>query len=145
VTIAPTRDFARIRELLTQPAQWEAASDDGSPPREAFAVNEDERIIYLEASGVGIFTLIPQNAVCYEIHCVANIARIKTATAALRAAIAWVFENTPARRIVAQIPARNRLAIELARRAGLQQYGTNYASFLKHGQLVDLILLGISK
>lgn len=144
VSVWPTRDFARIRELLTQPAQWDAATDDSAPAAAEFRPNEDERIVYLDA-GVGIFTLIPQNAICYEIHCGANIARIKTATAALKAAIAWMFENTRARRIIAQIPATNRLAIELARRAGLEQYGINPRSFSKRGELVDLVLLGISQ
>jgi RimJ/RimL family protein N-acetyltransferase len=145
IAVAPTRDFARIRELLAQPAQWDAATDDSAPAPKAFWPNEDERIIYLEAAAFGIFTMIPQNAICYEIHVAANIAQIKTATAALEAAIAWAFENTPARRIIAQIPATNRLAIALATRAGLVEFGRNPGSFLKRGELVDVHLLGISK
>jgi RimJ/RimL family protein N-acetyltransferase len=61
-----------------------------------------------------------------------------------RAAIAWMSENSPARRIVASIPATNPAAIALARRAGLEEYGRNRRSFLKRGRLVDQVLLGIS-
>lgn len=135
--------------MLTHPTQWDAATDDACPAAAEFRPNEDERIVYLEARRgrelVGILTLIPENAVCFQLHFAGNLSRIKTATAAARAVIAWAFRNTPARRVVASIPATNRLAIALAKRTGLTQYGVNSASFLKRGQLVDQILLGISK
>jgi RimJ/RimL family protein N-acetyltransferase len=124
------------------------ASEDATP--EDWAPNEDERIVYLEVRDagelLGIVTLIPQNAVCYEIHAaLLPIAWGPRSAEALRGAIAWMFERSPARRIVASIPAYNRLAIALGKRAGMQQYGVNVASFERGGRLHDQILLGLSK
>jgi RimJ/RimL family protein N-acetyltransferase len=56
-----------------------------------------------------------------------------------------MFENTTAQRIVGAIPAYNRLAVQVVKRAGMEQYGLNPGSFMKHGKLEDQILYGISK
>jgi hypothetical protein len=155
VSIERTRDLALVREVFTRPAQWDAATDDAAPERATFTPNADERIIYLAVSAptkcvafrelLGIITLIPRNAVLFELHAALDLSRAKTATAAARAAIAWLFEHTPARRIIGEIPATNRLAIAIAERAGMQHCGRNPRSFLKRGALVDLVQLGISK
>lgn len=91
---------------------------------------------------VALFTLIPQNAACWEIHAT----RVFGAAAAdaQRAIAPWIFSKTSCRRLVAQIPATNRAAIRAARRAGFVEYGCNPRAFLKRGELVDLVLLGVS-
>lgn len=148
LTFARTRDFALVREVLTHESQARMSSDDATDLA-AFRPNEDDRIIYLAifdaGEALGIFTLIPQNAVCYEIHCALLPPCWGPRTRlALRGALAWAFRETPARRIVASIPAYNRLAIRLARDAGMTQFGTNEKSFERGGALRDQILLGIS-
>ena len=153
LTFARTRDFALVREIITQPAQWKAATDDAAPAREEWQPNPDERIYYLFVEAdemVGIFTLLPQNAASYEIHAAfmrrsRSSRRPHDTTAEMaRAAIAWAFAHMPARRVVASIPATNRAAIRAAERAGMTRFGTNARSFLKRGELVDQVLLGIS-
>lgn len=149
LTFGRTRNFVLIRDTLTHASQYRMASEDATPHPFAFRPNEDDRIIYLATFDagelLGIFTLIPQNAVCYEIHCALLPPCWGPRTReALRGAIAWAFANTPARRIVASIPAYNRLAIRLARDAGMTQFGTNEKSFERGGALRDQILLGIS-
>lgn len=154
MTFARTRDFALVRSVLTHRSQIRMASDDATPAD--WRPNEDERVIYITAIAptscaafaelAGIFTLIPQNAVCYEIHAALLPACWGPRTReALRGAIEWAWRETPARRITASIPAYNRLAIRLARDAGMQEYGTNAASFLRGGVLHDQVLFGISK
>jgi RimJ/RimL family protein N-acetyltransferase len=149
VNIKQTADYTLVRDFIRQPAQWQAATDDFAPDPETWQPNPDPRIIYLAAREgqrlFGVFTVIPHSTVCHEIHMAADISRFKTATHALRAAIAWMFAHTHAARIVASIPATNGLAIALARRAGLEQYGMNPRSFQKRGRLVDQILLGTSR
>lgn len=122
------------------------AGDDSTPGPEEFWPNEDERIIYLDAAGMGIFTLIPQNAVCFEIHAaLLPGAWGQQSRRLLQGAVRWAFTNTEARRIVASIPAYNRLAIALAKRSGFTEFGRNPQSFLRGGSLHDQILLGVSK
>lgn len=126
------------------------SGDDSTPAPEAFQPNEHPLIWYVAAAESeevqGIFTFIPQNAVCFEVHAaILPAAWGPRSREALRGAIAWMFENSPARRIVASIPAYNRLAIKLGRDAGMKAFGRNRDSFLKNAVLHDQLLLGISK
>ena len=149
MTFERTRDFGLVRAVLTHPSQVRMASDDGTDLA-SWSPCEDERVCYITAregdAVLGIFTLIGQNAVCYEIHAAllpfAWGARTRTA---LRGALAWSFENTPVRRIVCGIPTYNKLAIKLAKDCGFRAYGRNPASWLRHATLHDLVLLGISR
>jgi RimJ/RimL family protein N-acetyltransferase len=149
VTFARTRDFELVRAVLTHPSQYRMASEDGTPTPQDWRPNEHELIWYVEArlckDVIGIFTFIPQNAVCYEIHAaVLPSAWGEQSSAALRGVIAWMFANSEARRIVASIPEYNRLAIRLSRAAGMKHYGTNPSSFQRGGALHDQHLTGIS-
>lgn len=174
MTFARTRDFSEVARVLAHPTQYRMASDDATPPARDFRPNEDERIVYVAVRGecnevLGIFTLIPQNAVCYEIHAAllpaawgstegnrrrAALSPDKSGDAAtpmassreaLRGAVAWAWKETPARRIVAAVPHYNRLALKLAFESGFIAYGRNRAAFLRAGTLHDLVLLGVSR
>ena len=61
------------------------------------------------------------------------------------AVVPWLWEHTPALRLVCHISAANTLAIRYAERMGLEQYGLNPKSWMKDGKLHDEVLLGISK
>jgi RimJ/RimL family protein N-acetyltransferase len=142
-----TRDLALVRELIAGDARvYDAASDDSAPAREEWQPNDHPLIWYVVAREgqqlAALYTLIPQNAVSWEIH--ASRVFGGAAAEALGAIAPWLFSRTDCRRLVASIPATNRAAIRAARRAGFREYGRNPRAFLKRGQLVDLILLGIS-
>jgi hypothetical protein len=55
-----------------------------------------------------------------------------------------MFEHSTAERIIAEPPACNRLAVQLASRT-MKQYGINERAFMKGGILQDLVLFGVSK
>jgi L-amino acid N-acyltransferase YncA len=59
--------------------------------------------------------------------------------------VPWLFGHTPCRRLIAEIPAYNRLTVQLARRSGFIDYGRNPKSFMKFGKLQDLVLMGLSE
>lgn len=61
------------------------------------------------------------------------------------AAMRWMFKHSPARRMIAKIPASNRLAIRFAKTCGLVQFGIDEKSYLKNGILRDRVCLGLSK
>ena len=143
------QDFKVIRAVLTAPRNWRMSTDDGAPDPSSFQPNEHPDIWYLKASHLEIpfflFTFIPQNAVCFEVHIASTIHGIGESREASRAAFDWMFQNSPARRIVASIPDDNSLVLKLARDVGMEQYGVNRASFLRGGELRDQVLFGISK
>lgn len=150
MTIERSFDFELIWRLITHPKSYPFASDDFSTPPQEFAVHIDDRIWYVLAYDrgelLGGFMFVPQNTICWEIHLMLLPASWgRRSVEALRSAIAWVFENTPCLRIVGATPAYLRLAIRLAHRAGMTQFGVNEKAFLKNGILHDLILSGVSK
>ena len=142
-------DYETIRRVLTAPRNWRAGTDDGAGDPANFKPNEHPDIWYLRASHLEIpfflFTFIPQNAICLEVHISSTIHGIGEAREASKEAFAWMFGNSPARRIVASIPEDNRLVLKLARDIGMEQYGVNPGSFLRGGKLHNQILYGISK
>lgn len=151
MTFERTTDYAIIRAIITHPTQYRHAGDDFSPKVEDFRVNEDPRIWYILYRDLGkpgaLLTFLPQNPICFEVHlCVLPFLWGKYhPTAILAAAFRWMFNNSPARRMVASIPIKNRLAIRLATRAGMARYGKNERSVMRGGRLQDQVLFGIDK
>jgi RimJ/RimL family protein N-acetyltransferase len=150
IHIERSTDYALIRGIMTHPAIYQHLTDDASPAAEDFRPIENDGLWYLVAwegnELLGLWMLVPHNAVCWEIH--TALLPDAWGTQARRAAVVmldWVWRNTPCRRIVTNVPADNRLAFHFALEAGMEPYGTNEASFLKNGRLFDQICLGISR
>jgi RimJ/RimL family protein N-acetyltransferase len=144
-----TTDASLVRSVLTDPAIWRGISDDSSPAREEYEPAMSETIWYVavrdRAELLGLFVFVPQNAVCWEVHtCLLPHSWGDRAAQASREMSAWIWANTPCRRIVTTVPSFNRLALRFAKEAGLTQYGVNPASFIRDGRLHDQHLLGIS-
>lgn len=150
MTIERTFDYALVREMMTHPKVWPWITDDGSPPVEAFQPAESEMIWYLAARDgdevLGIWMLVPQNAVCWEVHtCLLPKAFGERARRAALIAVSFVFDTTPCVRLFTNVPQYNRLALRFAKAAGMTEFGVNKGSYLKRGKLYDQIMLGISK
>lgn len=143
-----THDLSFVSSIYTLPRIWPWIGDDYAPERSTFQANGDPRIVYLfckEEHTVGLFTFLPQNTVCWEVHIVLLPRRKTRGYVILRGAMDWMFEHSTAQRIVGHVPAFNRLAVKVARRAGMLPYGINPRSFQKNGKLEDQILFGLSK
>jgi RimJ/RimL family protein N-acetyltransferase len=98
--------------------------------------NEDEYTI------IGLYTFIPENSVCYEIHVTRAFGA--RAVAAGRGVVPWFCRESGARRVVASIPVTNPIAVRYAVACGFSEFGRNFRSFMKRGELRDQALLGIS-
>lgn len=135
---------------MSHPDLYDKGADDFQPAREDFQPRTDAAIWYVtvhdDGELLGLFALAPQNEICWEIHTrLLPHAWGPRALEALKTVIEWTWRETPARRIVTTVPAYNRLAHQFGLRAGFRAYGRNPASWQKHGELYDQILLGISK
>lgn len=149
MTFERSFDYELIRAVITQPEIYKFISDDGSPPREEYRPVESEAVWYVVVWDgnelLGLFMLVPENTVCWQIHtCLLPDAWGFRAQEAAKLLPAWIWEHTPCRRIVTNVPAPNRLALHFAVRAGMKIYGVNQASYLKHGVLCDQVCLGLS-
>jgi len=142
-------DYRLIRHILTHPMIYRHITDDHSPPPEQYAPIESEGVWYILAFEdeeiLGAWILHPQNSICWEIHtCLLPHAWGTPALIAGRMLPDWIWEHTPCRRVITNVPVFNRVALAYAQRVGMAQYGVNPASFLKDGKLWDQVLLGIS-
>ena len=149
ITIERTTDIEYIKGCVTHPKIWEHSSDDGSGKAEDYCPSIAEGVYWLmpceDGQRLGVFLLYPHNFICYEVHtCLIPEAWGRSVECTLTG-IAWMFSNTPCRRIITNVPESNVLALRLAERSGLVKFGVNPASHLKNGALHDQILLGISK
>lgn len=147
-----THDYASVRNILTHEEVFPFIGDDYSPfDPEEFEVNEDPRIWYVMArtssfQRVALFSLIPQNHICWEVHVVILPGTGTTERwNAARELIPWLKYKTECERLVAQVPAGNRPAIVYGTHGlGLRYVGRHSKAFMKNGELQDLVLLGRS-
>jgi len=57
----------------------------------------------------------------------------------------FIFNNTSIRKLVAFIPAFNRLTVKLAKDAGFKQEGLISSAYAKNWRMHDLLVFGLSK
>lgn len=150
MTFERTFDAALIRKVFTDPAIYPHITDDSCPSPDQWQPTMHEAVWYVLVKDgdelLGVWMLVPHNAICYEIHtCLLPASWGARAEQAAKELAAWVWDNMPARRVITNVPRCNRLALRFAKRAGMTEFGVNKRSFLKHGQLHDQIMLGISK
>ena len=148
IRIERTNDIEYIKQCVTHPKIWDYSTDDGSVEKDKYVPPIADAIYWLlvvEDIPFGVFLLYPHNSICYEVHtCLLPDIWGRSVECTL-AGINWVWENTPCRRIITNVPKYNRLAKRLAERSGFVQFGINPKSYLKNGSLHDQFMLGISK
>ena len=143
-----TEDLALVERIIRDPAVYPHVSDDDSPPAAEFRAHPE--LVYVAVRDyagelLGCFVLMPHTRRLWEVHtCLLPIARGR-GLAAARELLAWVWQHTDCERLITQVPDYNRLALKLAERAGLEQYGRNPRAWLRGGELVDLIQLGTNR
>lgn len=150
LTFERTRDWALIKSIVTHPAIYPHVSDDFAATPEEWKATQDEGIWYIAVyegeEVLGLFILIPQNAICWDIHtCMLPKSYGNLAWNAGLGVLQWLWKNTPCKRVVTHVPDYNRVALSFAKRCGLVCYGINPNSYMKRGKLHNSILLGISK
>ena len=143
-----TRNLEQVYQILTCPSIYQMMGDDYLPPAEDFEPNNHPDIVYLiagEFALVGLFSLFPQNKICWELH-VALLpwAKKEEKLDAARSLVPWLREHTECKRLTASVPACNRPAVIYGVHGiGMRYVGRQPKAFLRNGQLQDLVILGI--
>lgn len=140
-----TFDYAFVRRVITHPKVFPWVTDDGSPSAKDYQPVTGEGVFYIAIENEGLFVFMPENCVTASIHTCLTPALWGRSEEAARLAIQWMFEKTKFQRITTTVPENNPLAMRLARRVGLIEYGRNPKSWMKGGVLMDQILYGINK
>ena len=141
--IEVTHDVDFIVSCVTNPMVWDKLTDDGAP--ELYYPPLGSGIMWVRAGDDGVFLLVEQNHVTYEVHTILLPRARGRAVEIGKEALKWAFANTKAKRIITNVPETNQLALRLAKKVGFKQYGINQKSFQKNGVLHDQFVLGISK
>lgn len=149
ISVQRTWDFHEIKFVVTHPKVYPHVTDDSSPRPEDYSPPDPNFVWYLlvkdDRETLGIFALVPQNSVCFEVHtCLLPNAYGQRARLAAVAAIGWMAAHSPCKRVITNVPEDNRIALRFATRVGMKEFGINEKSFLKDGKLLDQHVLGIT-
>lgn len=149
IEVRELQDMQLVKDTITNEAIYPHVTDDFSPEASAYVpAGEPMKYagVYVEGQYFGLFAVHPHSVVLWEVHtCLLPKAWGACAIDCAKALIDWVFSHTTCERLITSVPSTNRLALRLARKAGMVEWGTNPASFRKGGKLVDLVMLGIGK
>lgn len=150
MTFERTFNWETIKAVMTHPKIWPHITDDFSSKIELFEpIKHDAAWYVLVKEGeelLGLFFLHPENGICWKVHtCLLPTAWGYRAKQAAHEGVQWIFENTPCKRIITDVPEYNVLAYKFAKIGGMTQYGTNPKSYQKNGVLHDVFMLGVSK
>ncbi|MVW64521.1 GNAT family N-acetyltransferase [Massilia sp. NEAU-DD11] len=145
--IERTHDMALVVRIMSHPSIFPHIAEDGTDRPEP--VDHPGFYWMLATDGgepAGLFLVHARGAVCYEMHTMILPAfRGALASAAAQALLAWAFTELCCQKVVTSVPDYNRAALRFALANGMRQEGVNRASFLRRGQLIDQINLGITK
>jgi len=149
IQIERTTDYAFIRACATDPLTRPWLVDDlhADVPDSPDIPFDSALWLQVLDNGErkGVFAVHEFRSVCVEIHTVLLPIARGNAVFYGRAVLKWLFTNTKAQRVITQVPSNNRLALRMARQCGMTEFGMNPKSYLKNGELLDVILLGISR
>lgn len=100
--------------------------------------------LYLEIDKLGIIGVQPMNYICYQFH-IALLPELWGRGAEICAEVGrWIFNNTPCQKLVAIVPAYNRLAVKIAQRYMVKE-GILRSSISRGYVLHDQLIFGINK
>lgn len=150
LSIEPSTDYDLIRSVVTHEKVYPLLIDDFSPAVEQYRPNENPGLLYLVARDaaelLGLWMFAPENGVCWQVHtALLPPCRGKRAIQAVKAMLAWIWENTRCQRITTNVPSDNPAALMFAKWAGMKVVGVNEKSFQRNGELLDQTILGLSR
>src|SRR5579875_1264935 len=123
MTFTRTADAALIKATITHPRNYKWQTDEHSPAPEDF--EPPTGVLYVAVHDgteyLGLFCLVPHDPITWEIHTCLLPNAYGRALEAYRVGIRWVWANTNRSVILGRIRRENRLALRVAKRAGLRE------------------------
>lgn len=145
MTFERTFDFDLARAIITHDSIYPHLTDNEDPSGFTLPTGGSNWYVIVRDSGalLGLFWLVPYNAVCWEAHtCFLPGVGGARAIRAYREGLAWIWRNSDCKKIVGNIPDYNRAALAVALRGGATVIGRNTKSLWRGGRLVDQIIVG---
>lgn len=143
-----THDMEVVAAIMSHPAIWPHVAEDGADKPDPVDHDSLNWMLITDDNGnaAGAFLVFARGQVCYEMHTMIlpEYWGVR-ASAAAQALLEWAFTETDCQKMVTSVPANNRAALRFAIANGMHHEGVNRASYLRGGQLIDQISLGITK
>lgn len=140
-----TYNEKEIRSIITHHDIWPRLADDKSGLPDDY--RPDPGRIYIKGEDGEIFGLgvaSRRGTVVYNVHFqVLPVYRKTHAIPFAEKFIQWMWDNTGARKLVAEVPDFHQNVIGFAHKVGFVVEGINTRSFLKDGKLHDQFYLGL--
>lgn len=134
---------------MCDPEIYERVSSDGTVNRCDWypVISDNERWLaaYVDDELAGVLNTHPINPVCWEGHIQILKPCRRYAHPLFKLALNWAWQNTPAEKIVVQIPAMYFDVIEFVQHHGFKVEGVNTRSIKKYGVLLDQVYMGLEK
>ena len=141
-----TYDEPGIKSVITHPDIYPRLIDDFSP--KAYDWRPARNRIYIKGETdriFGIVSAVPKSTIVYNVHInVIPEYRKDFAEEFAHRAIQWIWDNTEAKKLVAEIPEYHQNVVNFAQNVGFQIEGINLNSIQKDGKLYNQIYLGLS-
>jgi RimJ/RimL family protein N-acetyltransferase len=156
VALYRTRDMDLVKQLSSHPDIFPHIGDDGSPknPADKHYINSSNRYylipyIFLDDNPpipMGLIVYYPINHVLYEGHIFIYPEYQHQMTVDVgHKANKWLFENSPAQKILAFVPTTKTHVLKLVQKAGFKQEGFIPKSISLNGQLIDQYIYTIGR
>lgn len=134
-------------QIVQHPDIYPHVGDDGSPPAEQFTIPDSWYCVvgYSDGQPAGCWLMHHTNSTTLEVH-IQVLKEYRTHSEEIcRGFIAWAWDNTPAQKLVAQIPTLYPNVKAFAETMGFRVEGINASSIQKDGQLYDQYYMGLTK
>lgn len=143
--LSRTHDMEVVKAIMAHPSIWPHIHEDGVDAPDPLDHEGFHWLLVDDGKPAGVFLAHAKTSVCYEVHtCLLPRTWGRVAATAARMLLMYLFDVVGVEKVVTNVPAYNRPALRFAKSAGMQIEGTNRASFLRNGELIDQIMLGIT-
>lgn len=144
MNIQRARSVDELLPVLTHPAILDAICEDGAEfnpdsldlDKDCWLTAGDYAVIYLRKTGC--------ITVDVHVHFLPE-SRGETAVKTIKAFYRWFLENTPFRKLTAEVPECYPNVSNFCLKMGMTAEGINRSSYLKNGEELDQVNLGITR
>jgi len=131
-----------IAKVINHPKVWNMVSDDLSQKP---YVPSDDNVYLMDDKKLGVVEIEAVNGITCMIH-IATLPELwGKAEGFIPEILSWIFTKTRFMKIIAFIPAYNKLTIRLAKKSGMEKEGCISRSFLKWWKFHDQEVYGLTK
>ena len=146
LTAQKTEDIEEIKSVLGHPVILEAISEDGAKLKDIDVKNETWVSIKKKDITIGIYNLVPLNAITMEVHAhVLPEYRKEYSMRTSRIFYKWFLENTDRLKLIAIVPFFHKNVQNFLISNKFTVEGINRKSFRRNNEIMDQIMFGITR